>query len=422
MSWTNRSRVIGLAMGFACCATAFGETSINATVEGSSEGGPFTSVLTVGNAGCTVDYRVTVELTDTDNEGLALIGFDLELVDGLGVNAGLPLDQAVPTDGDMTSFVIPDGLNNPAGFGGTLIGNKLVQVGGGSNTIRNVQSCTVDADCPGTTNTCDAGTCTASAPYPIGAVITGIAQPGSPQVVVTGSFIAPLTVGTYAFKLTALFGNAIIAGEDGNPFWATKALDIAGGTGVVTDLALTVEAAACEEACAIASSIPADGAIDARQPKSIDGLTQFGWDSAELSFTCGRAADIAADGPAAFASTGPAVTAVAMVDADTVTVTLASRLVPETWTRITHLDSGTSVCLGFLPGDTDADGSSNPALDLGAIIDCINNPGSCADYQQDMDRDGSTGVLDITRLIDLFNGAGSFQSWTGAFIGASCPP
>ena len=58
----------------------------------------------------------------------------------------------------------------------------------------------------------------------------------------------------------------------------------------------------------------------------------------------------------------------------------------------------------------------------GAVQDCLNNPGTCAEWQEDTDRSGGAGgVLDITRLIDLFNGAGSFESWSFAIIGEACP-
>lgn len=52
--------------------------------------------------------------------------------------------------------------------------------------------------------------------------------------------------------------------------------------------------------------------------------------------------------------------------------------------------------LRSLPGDVNNDRTSNPALNLGALIDCINTPGSCFDFQENIDRTGlSAGVLTL---------------------------
>ena len=40
----------------------------------------------------------------------------------------------------MSAFAPPDGLSNPAGYGGTLIGDAYVQVGGAQNTINNIRT------------------------------------------------------------------------------------------------------------------------------------------------------------------------------------------------------------------------------------------------------------------------------------------
>ena len=56
--------------------------------------------------------------------------------------------------------------------------------------------------------------------------------------------------------------------------------------------------------------------------------------------------------------------------------------------------------------------------DITAHIDCLNSPGTCDELQADINRDGTTSVIDLTRLIDLFNGANTSRSW----IGATLPP
>lgn len=143
--------------------------------------------------GQTISYEVTGELSDALNSGLAYFSFDLEFEGG-------PLTQAAsPTSNPMLNFATPQGLNNPAGFGGTLSGGKLLQVGGLQNTWNNT-----------------------FASAPIGTVITDVAKPGSPATLVTGNVTAPNKVGTFKLRVKNLDANVVKAGETGLPFWATE--------------------------------------------------------------------------------------------------------------------------------------------------------------------------------------------------------
>jgi hypothetical protein len=122
---------------------------------------------------------------------------------------------------------------------------------------------------------------------------------------------------------------------------------------------------------------------------------------------------------------GPAPTVSSVSQAgDVATIAFDSVIPLQSWSCVSlNSDETQRACLGNLPGDVNSDGTSNPALDLAALIDCLNNTGSCAEWQEDIDRSGgAAGVLDITRLVDLFNGAGAFESWTGASLGGlTCP-
>jgi len=157
-------------------------------------------------AGATVDYVVLGELSDTQNQGLAMFAFDLSFDGGA-------LPQAdPPTTTEMLNFASPLGLNNPAGFGGTPIGGDLIQVGGAQNTIEQ-----------------------GFAPQPVGDVMLGIGHASTELV--RGSLTAPATAGVYTLSAANLFANAIRAGaSDADPYWAVMPVE----PGAVQDLTITV--------------------------------------------------------------------------------------------------------------------------------------------------------------------------------------
>lgn len=214
-------RVFTLAM-----ALAFTGAVSAADLDISVESGGSNSV-TVGQ-GETVDWEIVGVLSDDLNEGLALFGLDLSF-DGGDLD---PTLVNVPTMAPMNAFVAPEGINNPSpvidpmvtcppncGYAGTLQSGDLIQIGGGQNTINN-----------------NIG----NAPFPIGGVITGVAATTAPQVLVSGSLIAPMADGTYTLSVSNLFANVIREGEDGMPpqnFFKTEAAN----AGSIANLTITVE-------------------------------------------------------------------------------------------------------------------------------------------------------------------------------------
>lgn len=101
--------VLALA-SLSCCQTAFG-VDLNITVTEATGG---TNIVTV-EAGATVNYEISGQLTNTDNEGLAGFAFDLTFTGG-------SLDSQVAPGPGMTAFDVPNGITSPAGFGGAMIG------------------------------------------------------------------------------------------------------------------------------------------------------------------------------------------------------------------------------------------------------------------------------------------------------------
>jgi hypothetical protein len=100
-----------------------------------------------GDAVVGEEFAYTISGVLTDGElGLALWGATV-MFSTNGSPTTVGGQMSVPAG--MESFDKNEGLTNPAGYGGTVSGNALLQVGGGQNTIGNT---------------------TATAPYPIGTV------------------------------------------------------------------------------------------------------------------------------------------------------------------------------------------------------------------------------------------------------------
>ncbi len=356
--------------------------------------------------GCSVDYVIVGELNDNLNEGLALVGFDLHFTGGALTQADAPASMPMQNfarnlSADMSLQNL--GITNPAGFAGTVIGGDLIQCGGGQNTINNT---------------------IANAPFPLGTVITGVAANGSPEALLSGSLTVPMTPGTYELQISNVFGNVIKQGEIGTPFWKTVSFDAVGpgGAGTVSNLTVIVDGGltTCAAACvapALLASVPVSGAVDARQPHTINNAaTVFGWDSIEVTLDCSPLAGV---GSADFVvsevggdGSAPTITSVSPLASNTFTLQLSGPIEPGAWTIIEHTASGDQICLGFMPGDVNGDGTAN-AADITQLVDSLNNvPGRVRpDFATDLNRSNVTNASDITRLIDLLNGADAFTPW-----------
>jgi hypothetical protein len=141
--------------------------------------------------GATVTYSLQGELSDGASAGLALFTCDLSFTGGPLIPLG------VPSSAPMDNFNTPKGFVNPTGFGGSLIGGNIVQVGGGQNTIKN-----------------------AVAPTPNGTVIQNVAQFGSPITLASGQVTAPYVCTSYTLTPFNVKANVIRAGQAANPqFW-----------------------------------------------------------------------------------------------------------------------------------------------------------------------------------------------------------
>jgi hypothetical protein len=101
-----------------------------------------------------------------------------------------------------------------------------------------------------------------------------------------------------------------------------------------------------------------------------------------------------------------------MNDSTTFTVHFNTHIPAGHWTQVTHIASGSSVCLGYLPGDVDGGRASN-TQDILRIINCLNGVEACELYQGDVNRSAAMNPQDIIQLINLLNGVEPFTpvSW-----------
>jgi hypothetical protein len=160
---------------------------------------------------------------------------------------------------------------------------------------------------------------------------------------------------------------------------------------------------------AILGSDPPDGAVDARQSSTLDGSTLFGWDGITLHMNGAAAGVTAGDLQVTSSCTGaaPGIMSVSPKGND-VAVQFTGRIPPCFWTTVRHVPSNSTVRIGFLPGDVNADLVAGP-LDILALIDHLNGLKNLPVWSTDIDRSGQTNPQDILREVDVLNGAGAFE-------------
>jgi hypothetical protein len=143
--------------------------------------------------GESIEWTITVSVSTADNLGLALAAVDLVQDAANPAFFELPAGE---TPLDMTDFDRPDGISNPgaggvgSAYGGTAMGSvghkDLIQIGGAQNTFGVPgDGIGLDYDVRG-----------------------GVGQ-DAPQILATGSFLAPSAPGLYAFYLENQIANTL---------------------------------------------------------------------------------------------------------------------------------------------------------------------------------------------------------------------
>ena len=173
--------------------------------------------------------------------------------------------------------------------------------------------------------------------------------------------------------------------------------------------------------CFITGSTPDDCALDGRQPSEPDGTLEAGWSEMQIEFdqpclSCGFSSGrFSVSQIPAFGFPPISISDVECTGLYTATVTLSRTISTNTWTCVRDVVTNGEVCVGYLPGDSDKDSTSDEA-DLLNLIDCLNGDATCEIHQCDMDRSGLCGPADLLREIDLLNGAEMFDPWNGERI------
>lgn len=152
--------------------------------------------------GASVNWSVAFAVSPSSNQGLAAIVCDL-IQDGANpAFLDIPAADGVPAA--MSNFATPAGISNPpenqalTGYIGVLRGppgrRDLRQIGGAQNTF--------------------------GVPRPPGSgigesayVVAAVGQ-SAPQQLASGSFAAPMTCGTYVFRLSGVSANVLVQRRD----------------------------------------------------------------------------------------------------------------------------------------------------------------------------------------------------------------
>ncbi len=356
--------------------------------------------------------------TAADNDGLVFVSVDLVATPATGpaVNLGTAVLWGPPTDGSMDNFVQPLGYD--ANFGGTPVGDDILQAGGAQNTIGN------DPAAP------------PGLGFPSAEFITfGVGHTN--QVILQGDITFPAgSVGVYTLSLENVLANVLADGQTVGPFsiYAVEAAD--GAASASVDVNVGDCAAPAFVGGAAGTSVSErvfDGFIDAGQ-ESTDGVNvDLGMDSFTVKFsTAIENADGTALSASAFAisDTGgaaPGVASISTADGRTVTINLTDHITLQEWTTINvsgraQCDSGLliddSIQVGYLPADVDQNGSVTPfdLLTFRQYVNGVSSPafGVALDYT-DTNRNGASDPFDLLVFRQLVNGVSppATRVWNG---------
>ncbi len=165
------------------------------------------------------------------------------------------------------------------------------------------------------------------------------------------------------------------------------------------------------------SSDPANGVVDARIPhERNDAAATFGTKRVVITFNADATTliatsfDITDDDASVPTITGVDINVGG--DPNVIALNFNRNLDLSTWTTITHIDSGSQICLGIQPADVDSNNSVETA-DISALTTHLTNldTSGLSAISTDIDRSATQNSLDLIELINVQTGADSFAEW-----------
>lgn len=150
----------------------------------------------------------------------------------------------------------------------------------------------------------------------------------------------------------------------------------------------------------IVSTVPPDGAVDAREPMDASRARAGGIKTVEITFTGSTAGVSAGDFSIEDGTDKPPKIRGLTAEASRVRFSLDRDLHVGRWTRITYRPTGSVFKLGRLPGDVNNDGVSD-SRDILALVESLNEQIALPLYRTDIDRNGEVGPEDVLRVIEL---------------------
>lgn len=188
-----------------------------------------------------------------------------------------------------------------------------------------------------------------------------------------------------------------------------------GVTVTTTKLVRVVDVPATIE---IVGSDPPGDSIDAGRPVDPATLSAEGWRFLTATF----------DGDVSGLSTGhfsiekigmgttPVLNSLVPIGFEMVQLGFSSPIPAGAWTVVRHVDSGSAVRLGFLPGDVDGDGVSS-AMDVAALAEELRaGMPTLPGWSRDLDRSGFADLLDLMTAVELLIGSEPFEAWEGVSL------
>lgn len=154
-----------------------------------------------------------------------------------------------------------------------------------------------------------------------------------------------------------------------------------------------------ETRCWISRTTPTSGSIDARATSSPNAK---GWSQFELRMSC----DASSLDRSAFKVTDdtgnpPSIKRV-KASGKTITLELSRPIAANTWTSITHKESGTEARFGRIQGDVNNDGFLD-AADLSGLISVWDQEKGVSTDSGDIDANGTTDAQDLIRVLSLID-------------------